>query len=494
MDRKEFWYGQLVEDDALAAGLNIVFDQVEASLDHLATDYSTDGVLGGLVVTQHGIPDMTVDVSAGVAYDHEGKRCRVALAQNVDLGGIALPGVGNEKWVSLRIDYQQTDADPWVDDFGAPGFWTHNESYQFTLTEGLEALIGAALRPALHASEVLLADIHLLNGMVQIVNADIFTNRREDTRWPATMIFIDGTLKPWTELDVTKKVLSDVIDDIDTKLIDVTVAGLIEQGLVPDGNGTRDLGSATATWNVYAKLIEASANGDQFGTAAKRFDCHIESSIHYNHIEAAAEKNIGTDGNPFATAACRTFRSGIAHGAGIGGFTYAVAKIWTKVVPLEWGRRDNYDGIDPANQWQYHDSNNYDPDAGGPNPSVTSCMWYISNNAGHTVCVPVILPDGAIITGCELHWAQTANAAGDMRAILQKYQETGIVDIANVTIGVFGVWRNDNMGAIAETVDTTKYAYRIKIESPTDAGAVEAAVARITISGTIADIGRATGW
>lgn len=219
MDTREYQKGLIVEDDdhlneQLGPG-----GTVETAVDNLQVDFETDGIISGLTPTQHaGTPDMTVDVSTGVAYDGEGKRCKVSAGQVVDLSGVTLPGSGNEKYVAILIENTVSNAEAWVDDEGVSGYWEHNDSFTISLTEGAEAATGTATPPSLHATKRLICDVLLYNGMTQILNADIDTDRREESVWPADRTSVDAS--GWSVLDTASTTVQEALDDVDAKIID----------------------------------------------------------------------------------------------------------------------------------------------------------------------------------------------------------------------------------------------------------------------------------
>lgn len=198
--RRDFYYRQTVTEAELDAG----FAGLEASDRYLAADALPVGVVTGAVITQHAPLGLTVDASGtAVAYDQAGQRIAFGPAQNINVAldylsvstEVAVPG--NEKWVSVFLQFDRALSDPRLDGNGDTVYFVREESFKFIVVQGAEALIGAALRPALKTDAILLADVHRVQGQTQIVNADINTTRREDavTKTGATWSLSRGTLR-----------------------------------------------------------------------------------------------------------------------------------------------------------------------------------------------------------------------------------------------------------------------------------------------------------
>ena len=178
----EFWLNLLVTP----AHLNTVQDNLQAADRAMLVDAAFGGVFYGLTVTERsGTPNLSVDVSAGAAYDVDGARCRTPSTQNVpvdeDSDGTptAVAGVGNEKWVSVSIRFKRETSSPYVDGNSVPGNFVQDEGYEWVVKQGAEAGLGLAARPALVVDAVLLADVKLVHGQTQVVNANISTTRRQ---------------------------------------------------------------------------------------------------------------------------------------------------------------------------------------------------------------------------------------------------------------------------------------------------------------------------
>lgn len=181
-NRRTYFYRQRVTEAELNAG----FQGLEDADRSLATDYGILGVVAGLGVVQAAVPNLTVDVAAGSAYDQQGRRVRVPSTQNLSLAtdfnavSTTVAGVGNEKWLSVFVRFGRNLSDPRVDGNAVTVYFVQDETFQFYVTQGSEAAVGLATRPALESDKILLCDIRRTNGVSTILNAEISTTRRQD--------------------------------------------------------------------------------------------------------------------------------------------------------------------------------------------------------------------------------------------------------------------------------------------------------------------------
>jgi hypothetical protein len=179
--RRDYYYRELVTEAELDAG----FEGLEAADRALVADLGVVGVYYGLGVGEAAAPNLTVDVDGGAAYDASGQRCRVPSAQNVNLAvdsnntSTAVSGVGNEKWVSVFVEFARALSDQRTDGNSNTVWFVRDESFAFRVVQGAEAPAGTASRPALLAGAVLLADVKLVHSQTQVLDADVSTTRRQ---------------------------------------------------------------------------------------------------------------------------------------------------------------------------------------------------------------------------------------------------------------------------------------------------------------------------
>lgn len=193
MDRRDFFFLQKVQEDEL----DDAFAGAEDALFNISLDVGFFGVMFGLaVLEQSPTPDLTVRViGPGAAIDNVGQRCAIVGTQTVDLSvdsssvSTAVVTPGNEKIVSLFIEFDRAESDPRIDGNSASLFFVQDESFAFFVSQGAEGL-PPATPPPLQPTKVLLADVTLVQGQTQIFDADIaagdtalggaITDRRQD--------------------------------------------------------------------------------------------------------------------------------------------------------------------------------------------------------------------------------------------------------------------------------------------------------------------------
>lgn len=182
MNRKTFWYGQLVDQ---VHHLNPFGDYMEAAERAMHSDNLPSGVASGLAVAQQVSPDLTVVVDSGVARDATGQRIYVPSPQTVSLAldslgsTTAVTTVGNSRIISVYAKFKRNNQTPYTDLNSATGYEDNLESFEFVVRVGTEGTSPTA--PALDNSMVLLADITRAYGATTITTADIdLTTRRQD--------------------------------------------------------------------------------------------------------------------------------------------------------------------------------------------------------------------------------------------------------------------------------------------------------------------------
>lgn len=143
---------------------------------------SQRGVGSGFLVQQNGVPDFSVNITAGVGYDPDGKRLFLNNTVNLPFAlddannPIQVTGVGNERIVSIYAAYTLVDdtLSGVVDGFGNTVFTITKENVYFRLFQGAEAPIGTAVAPADPGfSMVRLADVTIRFGDLTIQTPDI---------------------------------------------------------------------------------------------------------------------------------------------------------------------------------------------------------------------------------------------------------------------------------------------------------------------------------
>lgn len=197
-DRRDFFFRQRVTEGELDEG----FDLLEVADRKIVEDAGLYGLAqNGDVTEASGTPDLTVDISGpGVAYDQDGQRIPWSGAsQNVDVSvdeaaaNTAVVTPGNEKWLSIFVAFDRALSNPRTDGTGATVQYDRDESFTFNVVQGAEAGAGLATRPALRGDEVLLADVLIVFGTTQVLNADIDKTRTEYFRRARALTVTEDT-------------------------------------------------------------------------------------------------------------------------------------------------------------------------------------------------------------------------------------------------------------------------------------------------------------
>jgi hypothetical protein len=179
-DRLNYYFRQGVTEGELDLG----FELLEQADRNLAGDIGIFGIIDGMRASEcNGVPDLSVDLTApGRAYDRLGRRIFYGTAQNFDLStdvngvSTAVQGEGNEKIVSLYIQFDRRLSDPRTDGNSQQVFFRRDESFRFIVRQGSEAAAGEAVPPPLQPDALLIVDVTRRFGQSQILNGDLRPN------------------------------------------------------------------------------------------------------------------------------------------------------------------------------------------------------------------------------------------------------------------------------------------------------------------------------
>lgn len=215
--RLNYYFRQKVTEAELDSGFALLEDADQAQ----ATDLAFIGVLSGMVVTQRGAgPNLTVDVSAGKAYDKDGSRISFTGTQNVNVAvdesavTTTVSGGGNSKIVSVFAKFLRVLSDPRTDGNSVTVYFSEAEGFAFVIRQGAEAV--SPTPPPLDPAFILLADITRSFGGTTITNAMIDTSaasRREDC-------FVTAGSPHMLRRGLVKDGLSDVLGWLNTEIAD----------------------------------------------------------------------------------------------------------------------------------------------------------------------------------------------------------------------------------------------------------------------------------
>jgi hypothetical protein len=176
MNKNNWYFRQKVSEGELDSA----FNSVELAIENFVQSFQYVGIGIGADVTQAVVPNLTVLASGpAIIYDQNFKK--IAWAPNISINcaldengsSTAVTLGGQEKWLSIFAEFQTVQSDPRVDGNGNTVFFAVTESYRINVAQGAQAAIGVATRPPLRASQILLADVRLINLQTQILNADI---------------------------------------------------------------------------------------------------------------------------------------------------------------------------------------------------------------------------------------------------------------------------------------------------------------------------------
>lgn len=194
-DRNDYYFHQSVTEGELDSG----FNKLEIADRKMFSDFGNYGILTGFAAGEDpGGPSVSINVTAGKAYDKVGQRLfsSADILQDITtdtLGNPTAPTAGNRRWVSVYLRFGRLLSDPRTDGNGNPVNFSRAESLNpddnpvnngvLLVVAGGEALITDPLpaRPALDAQAILVADVLYTDGDTSFAVAQISTGRAE--RW-----------------------------------------------------------------------------------------------------------------------------------------------------------------------------------------------------------------------------------------------------------------------------------------------------------------------
>lgn len=216
MDRKDFFYKQVVTE----SDLDQAFDAAEAADQAIVSDLGLIGICEGGDVVQTTPATLNVEVGGPLtAYDPSGRRIRMSPDELVDCSvdentNPTTVAAGNERWLSVFVEYHEDLSDPRYDGNGVLVYTTRAEGYSLYVVMGPEVAIGAATKPSKapssqHTSPLLLADVRIYDGQPGIETADIDVSRRD-----VLFIFVgDQITVTGDDFDAIFQALATIIDD-----------------------------------------------------------------------------------------------------------------------------------------------------------------------------------------------------------------------------------------------------------------------------------------
>lgn len=303
-NQKRWYFEQLVTE----GDLNEAFRDLEAADQALITDQSYSGVYQGYSVAQATVPDLTVDIAgASTAYDQFGQRCFNPSLVNLDLSvdsnaaSTAVSNPGNEKWLSVFVQFDRNLSDQRFDGNGSPVFFREDESVSFVVVQGAEATAGAATRPSLLSDAILIADVLIEFGTTAIVNGATTTSvpRIESA---------DTTAKPASRFQYAFNLTS-------------SSPGIVRAGPLPDAmqdiltqlnnhiNGASNLHDATVIdWAGGAAWLDGTTNpATDVGTQLAKFITDLTDNT--NNASGGDKISLDPDASWAAGSTANTYQS-----------------------------------------------------------------------------------------------------------------------------------------------------------------------------------------
>ena len=179
MHRRDFYFRQLVAE----GDMDEVFDLAEQADRDYVIDNGLVGVYFGLDVAEAGIPNLTVQVAGGSAYDQTGQRMAIAGTQVVDVSqdsnavSTSVAGGGNSKIISVFLQFDRALSNPQNDGNNQLVQYDRDESFTLIVEQSNEGV--GPTPPSLKTDAILLCDITRIFGQTTILNADLSTTRRQ---------------------------------------------------------------------------------------------------------------------------------------------------------------------------------------------------------------------------------------------------------------------------------------------------------------------------
>jgi len=191
-------------------------------LDHL----TGGGIVSGLDLTEQASPNLTLQLSAGVAYDPLGRRINVPSTVTVNLAadssGVATAvTAGNERYVAVYVRFARANSDAYTDTEGVVVYLTQAESYEVRVVAGASAALGTGVVPAAPSGDpILLGRVKIVNGQTTIRTTDVRlvgvpqVHRAEDIYASSAQRYLEVSTADPPNMTVVVATGKVVIDDV----------------------------------------------------------------------------------------------------------------------------------------------------------------------------------------------------------------------------------------------------------------------------------------
>lgn len=482
--RRDYYFRQKVTEAELDAG----FDGSEDADKIFAVDFGQFGVISpGMLVTEFAVPNLTLDVSAGVGYSKTGERINVTPAQNVDVsqdenGSSTSVSAGNERWVQIEARFDRILSDPRIDGNGATVNFIRAEGFELAVVMGAEATTGNGVKPPVPSQHLLLVDFLMTPSKTSVVNGDLVFTRRDD------FVFTSGaniSVNPagWTELAGTD--VQAALDAADVLLISRDGSGNIDETILPDATG-RDWGATGNRWDVFANDLDVL-----------KIILGISSRTTGNLLpEVTATDNLGSTSLRYGTvnAGNGNFTGAMTVGTAMDADNFTATKA---TLPLAYAmnaavtvtKRQNLHGAffdsttgpwDTRLQLTVH--------AGGARDLIT-----VNTTTAKIATLELDIPDGVTIKSAAISWAQDTGSIGAVSAQLFRVSNAGVRTSIGAagTLGSDDTWVDDDsfVTGLSEVVDLSTSSYIVVVTSATYAAAADTYVSGYEITYEMTDVG-----
>lgn len=197
---------------------------------------------------------------------------------------------GQEKTVAIFIKFARNPSDPRTDGNAALVNYVQDESVSFQVVQSAQAPLGTSVPPPLRSDQLLLADIKLIFGQTQVLNADISQARREDFSLRLTHggTHLELGTDPIPNATETNGGLESAVDKIKLNRLPLTAAGLAV--LFPTQGApyqaTNVVAPSATTLDVSTQML-----GQQAGGASLKEGIVTQSAAPANRVQLLNEDN-----------------------------------------------------------------------------------------------------------------------------------------------------------------------------------------------------------
>lgn len=168
MDRSDFYYRQIVTEGEMDQAFDDC-ENADRDIIEMLCKSGGWGVFDGLALTQQTVPDLTLSLSAGTAYDEQGRRIYLSAPTNIDFASLVDPT--NSRRVRVEAEVTTTESDPRLDGNSNPLNYRLTESITVSLNAG--PADGSNNIPARTTNKVSLGVVFLAAAETTLLTTDV---------------------------------------------------------------------------------------------------------------------------------------------------------------------------------------------------------------------------------------------------------------------------------------------------------------------------------